>query len=509
MDETDGYGFMGAPHPAGAISGPGASTDHAIVRWDGTTGTAIGDSQPTVEDDGTIAHLTDPAGLQDAATKHYVDAQIAAIAAGGAAQNSFIVSGGQVVWDSAYIFVVSTATYYIDGVLYESAAASVTLGAADVTHDRIDVIAVDDTGAVVVVAGTAAAQPSEPDIDPGSQLKLSIVLVSAATTEPAAALSELLYADNVGAPTEWAWTASGAAVNVNSINNPRSGTKSIEGTSVGAGVYAQAQIGSGSFDPSRHGLLVLYLRSKAAWGNNRGLQVSLRLAGVIQGSAVSIARTGTWGFDSGITATYQQVAIPVAQFAIPAGTVIAQVRIADFGGSIGFYLDDISFQGGATNEPFTGLTQALADARYRRLSLPLNLAAAADVTGQLPLANVAALPGTIGVVFDGGGSPPVVGTQRWVKVPYAHTITVSDIFGDVPGSAVVDVWRDTYANFPPTDADSITASAPPTLSAAAKNSDSTLTGWSTAGAAGSIYMFNLDSASTLTVVTVQLTVTRT
>ena len=35
-------------------------------------------------------------------------------------------------------------------------------------------------------------------------------------------------------------------------------------------------------------------------------------------------------------------------FAVPQGSTIDQVRLEDFGGAIGFYVDDISFQVGAT-----------------------------------------------------------------------------------------------------------------------------------------------------------------
>lgn len=421
---------------SGDVVGPGSATDHAIARYDSTTGKLLQDSTPTVEDDGTIANVTDPAALQDAATKNYVDTQIAAVNVGGAAQTSFLVSGGQVVWESAYIFSVSAAAYYIGGVLYSSAADSVTLGAADPADDRIDVIAVDDTGAVVVVAGTAAAQPSEPDIDPGTQLKLGIVLVTAATLAPPAATSTLLYADNAGSPTEWNWTASGGSIDVDSTNNPRTGTKSIEGTAVVAGVYAQGQIGAGTFDPNSVGLLVIYIRSKATWPNKRGLQVSLRSAGVLVGVTVNIERTGTWGFESSITGSYQQVAIPTSQFAVTQGTLIDQVRIADFGGAIGFYLDDLSFQGGATTQPVTGITQAQADARYRRLSVPLVLSAAADVSGDLPLANLA--PASAADLLLGRGSAG--GAGDWQELTLGSNLALSGTTLNVTGgSGIGDV----------------------------------------------------------------------
>jgi hypothetical protein len=73
---------------------------------------------------------------------------------------------------------------------------------------------------------------------------------------------------------------------------------------------------------------------------------------------------------------------------------------------------------------------------------------------------------------------------------------------------VVDIWKDTYANFPPLDADSITASAPPTLSSAQKAQDSTLTGWTTSVAAGDILAYNVDSATTVTRVLVSLKCTK-
>jgi len=83
------------------------------------------------------------------------------------------------------------------------------------------------------------------------------------------------------------------------------------------------------------------------------------------------------------------------------------------------------------------------------------------------------------------------------------------MLADQSGSIVVDIWKDTYANFPPADADSITAAAPPTISSAQKAQDSTLTGWTTAVAAGDILAFNVDSVATVTRVTLSIKATKT
>jgi len=74
------------------------------------------------------------------------------------------------------------------------------------------------------------------------------------------------------------------------------------------------------------------------------------------------------------------------------------------------------------------------------------------------------------------------------------------------GSIVVDIWKDTYANYPPTVADTITASAKPTITTATKSEDSTLTGWTTSVSAGDVFGFKVDSVTSLKRVTVELTV---
>jgi hypothetical protein len=113
----------------------------------------------------------------------------------------------------------------------------------------------------------------------------------------------------------------------------------------------------------------------------------------------------------------------------------------------------------------------------------------------------------ISVVIDGGGSAITTGVKADISVPFACTITGVRLLADQSGSIVVDVWKDTYANYPPTNADSITASAKPTISSATKAEDTTLTGWTTSISAGDTLRFNVDSASTVQRVTLTLTIT--
>lgn len=514
----------------------------------------------------------------------------------GATISTFLVSGGQVVWESAYTFRVSAADYYINGTRYTSAEATTTLSAADATLDRIDVITLDTAGAVVVLAGTASATPSEPSVDPAAYLKLAIVFVAHATVAPPDVQTVTVYAENVGTPTEWAWASSGASIVVSATTTPHAGTKTIEGTAVVAGVYAQGTAAS-AIDPTFYDHLLLFIRSKAAWNNSRGLLVTLRLANVLVGAAVQIRRSGTFGFDSTVTTDYQMVAIPIVAFAVPQGSMIDQIRLEDFGGSIGFFVDDISFQAAATTPVGGGFTQDQADARYAPLiHAPRHSSAGADpvtvtalagfpggtttflradgtfaaasgggapaahatshenggadeisvvglsgllADGQTPLAHktshetggsdaIAALSGSVittgtvasarlparigavGLIIDGGGSTITTGVKGFVEVPFACTITAVTLLSTdaavTSGSIVVDIWKDTYANYPPVVGDTITASAKPTLSSATKSRDTTLTGWTTSIAAGDVLGFKVDSVATVTRLLVSLTV---
>jgi len=110
----------------------------------------------------------------------------------------------------------------------------------------------------------------------------------------------------------------------------------------------------------------------------------------------------------------------------------------------------------------------------------------------------------IEVMLGNGVNEILTGVQCYVEMPFAMTIEAARVVSKESGSIVIDVWKDTYANFPPTDADTITASAPPTLSSAAKAEDTDLTGWTKALAKGDWLAFNVDSVTTCTLVTLSL-----
>ena len=83
---------------------------------------------------------------------------------------------------------------------------------------------------------------------------------------------------------------------------------------------------------------------------------------------------------------------------------------------------------------------------------------------------------TISFIIDGGGSAITTGIKGDLEIPFPCTINEVTMLADQTGSIVVDVWKNTYASYPPTVANTITASAKPTITTAVKSKDSTLTG---------------------------------
>lgn len=123
--------------------------------------------------------------------------------------------------------------------------------------------------------------------------------------------------------------------------------------------------------------------------------------------------------------------------------------------------------------------------------------------------NIGKLRQQINLIIDGSGSAITTGEKLFARVPYDCKITGWEISSDVAGSIVIDVWYDTYANYPPTVADSIAGTELPTLSAQNINQDLNLTTWTTLELSeGSYLKFNVNSSATVTKVNLAIKVER-
>jgi len=98
-------------------------------------------------------------------------------------------------------------------------------------------------------------------------------------------------------------------------------------------------------------------------------------------------------------------------------------------------------------------------------------------------------------VFDGGGSAITTNSNIDIEVPFACTLKSATLLANTTGSITVDIWKDTYANYPPTDADTIVSNSSLLISASTQGVDSTLAGWTTSFAKGDVLRFNVDSCT--------------
>ena len=97
--------------------------------------------------------------------------------------------------------------------------------------------------------------------------------------------------------------------------------------------------------------------------------------------------------------------------------------------------------------------------------------------------------------FDGGLGDIVVGSFCDLFVPFGFTINRATLLGDAAGSLQVDIRIVSYASHPPGPTHTICGGSPPTLSGTSKVQDATLTGWTTAVAAGSVIRFIVTASS--------------
>ena len=113
---------------------------------------------------------------------------------------------------------------------------------------------------------------------------------------------------------------------------------------------------------------------------------------------------------------------------------------------------------------------------------------------------------TMPFTFLNNGAVLNTGVQEaaYLQVPCACEIKNVRMYGSPSGSIVVDLWKDTYANYPPAVGDSIVASAPPTISSGVKSEDTTLSGWSKTLAEGDGILPDIVSVTNMTWVKVVL-----
>lgn len=122
---------------------------------------------------------------------------------------------------------------------------------------------------------------------------------------------------------------------------------------------------------------------------------------------------------------------------------------------------------------------------------------------------VTTLVGVMTFVITDGGGEIADGIKGDLIMPCSGIIQSVDLLADQSGDIVVDIWKAARVAYPPTNADSITGAAPPTISGDDNSQDAVLSGWDTSFSEGDVFRFNVDSCTTIERCTVAIKFLRT
>lgn len=117
------------------------------------------------------------------------------------------------------------------------------------------------------------------------------------------------------------------------------------------------------------------------------------------------------------------------------------------------------------------------------------------------------------LILENGGAALTTGIKADLIAPFDGVITGWHILGDQAGDVVLDIWKDIFANYPPTVADTIintgAGGVKPTVPAANLGAESSdVTHWTTAISLGDILRINIDSVHSFTRLLIVIDFTR-
>ena len=242
-------------------------------------------------------------------------------------------------WVSGLTFDVRADKFPLDGIYYTATQANVVLTTADGTFDRIDLIIANSgaPGTVDKITGTASANPAEPSYDSATQYPIKFVLVKASATTPDGYTNELIFDEDVGQPTEWDWTSSGAELVV-TTNDPYNGTKSIEGTTTNFSISSFNK--STTVNTDDINTISFWIKLKADFGNSR---INMHLVDNNSILRKFLIKNNQYGFDSS-SLVYQKVVIDVANLNLPS-TDFDEINIIPNKTSFtGYFIDVVNIQ---------------------------------------------------------------------------------------------------------------------------------------------------------------------
>ena len=217
---------------------------------------------------------------------------------------------------------------------------------------------------------------------------------------------------------------------------------------------------------------------------------------------------------------FKKMASPSPGTTIPNGVILSLVYVAAGATEIlNASILDIASYGGFVAEAPTGTTTSGMVPQWSstQKTLTTGLTVGTSASNLVQLDGSAKLPAVDGsqltnvvrnicIYIDNQDDAITTGIKAKICIDYACTIQSVTLHGSPSGSIVIDIWKVSYDNLPASVANTITASAKPTISSGIKYQDITLSGWTKSISAGDWLYFNVDSCTTMTNCSIDLKV---
>lgn len=255
---------------------------------------------------------------------------------------------GIVSWTgSGLTFSATTAIFCINGNSYTALGANTTLATADPSLGRFDVIYADTLGFIGNITGVASATPAVPQVNTSKQIYLTNVYVGPGATTPGQISMTTVYDEN----TEWTSHGFGSITqDFNNTASPFHLVKASLTTNINLATDAPAGIfftNSTPVSSSSYSTLNLHVKLNVGASFTAGQYISVSLTdGTLHDNTIPL-NLSYYGLNGLITGVYQNISIPINNFAFYSGTSFQGVKLTFTGpNTAGFYIDYINLQSG-------------------------------------------------------------------------------------------------------------------------------------------------------------------
>ena len=227
--------------------------------------------------------------------------------------------------------------------------------------DRIDVVAVNNEGELVIIEGVPSENPQEPTIDFETELRVTSIYLNEGESTPNGMYDDIIYDENLGSPNEWDEVSLVPQENIDldSSDFPYSGTKHISAQNLVSGNEFNFRKNS---TVNLEGISSFSFRMNSVGLKNKSIYVKLLNNG--NGFHSFEIQPGTYGLNTIDSEDYQLITVPYSIFN-PNNEAFDQVSIAfvqDTGEIISrIYIDKIRLVYGMENPVLSNTFLNLTD----------------------------------------------------------------------------------------------------------------------------------------------------